>query len=346
MRRRIDLGAITSGGPRLLPLDQIQRHETTQPREHVSAQVIEEYSDEMAARADGVVINKTGQAWPALVVYEDTSGEGEPVHWLADGYHRLAAAERAGLAQIQVELHEGTLKDAVLYSVGANQTHGLRRTSADKQRAVRRALAVAGSEQSDNWIAERCGVSAPTVAKVRAALEQEGKIEPSSRRIGRDGREQYTKHQGRRVAPDPSAADAPRPAAPPSRPVTATWAELQGLRGADYGVLVAHWETSEQLRLLAEHGLALLADDGALVMALPQGELLAQLVIALEPQKRALQARGPVVVVRGDFTALLVYARGERLVPLKVASLADLVRALAAGRRVLHVSTEGGAAAL
>lgn len=347
-RRRVDLTTITAGAQRTLPLASIRRDEATQPREEVSDQIIGEYAEAMTAREDGVVVNPAGQAWPALTVFEAPTEAG--TYWLADGYHRLAAAERKGLTQIQVDVREGDLRAAILYAAGANREHGLRRTSADARRAIRRVLSdEEWRTRSNEWVAQTVGVSAPTVAKVRATLEQEGALAPATRRVGLDGREQYTKLQGRRPEPSeppPSVADAPRAAGPAARPTTATWREIAALRGADYAVVVAHWETAEQLRLAAEYGLELLGEDGCLVLALPQGDPLGQFVAALELKKRSLQARGPVVVVTGSFTALLVYARGERSIPPKVTSLGGLVGALAGARPVLHITTEGGAATL
>jgi site-specific DNA-methyltransferase (adenine-specific) len=70
--------------------------------------------------------------------------------------------------KIEVAIHEGTLREALLYSAGINQKHGVRRTNADKWRAVQILLADAEwSQWSDNAIAQHCGVDHKTVAKYR-----------------------------------------------------------------------------------------------------------------------------------------------------------------------------------
>lgn len=351
-RRKVNLGALTQGAlAPTLALDELREHADTQPREAIAQQLIEEYADDMVAREDGVLVNHAGQPWPAVVVYASPTEAG--TYWLADGYHRVAAARRAGLERIQVELRDGELRDAILHSVGANSSHGLRRSRSDARRAVRRLLL------DDEWrvwsneeIARRCAVSPPTVAKVREQLQQEGAIPEVVRRMGADGRVQYTRHQGRVAtfeeeavppARDPSVTDAPRPTA---RQMTARWDELATLRGAGYACAVCHWETPEQLRRVAELGPELLAPDGALVLTAPQGDHLAQLILAIEQKKRACGLRGPVIVVTGAFASLVVWVGGERSVPPKVASLADLITRLAGAGKVLHVSSEGGAAAL
>ena len=79
-------------------------------------------------------------------------------YWLADGFHRLAAVKKEGTGFIPVEIHPGTRRDAVLYSVGANATHGLPRTNADKRRAVLILL------QDEEWAAWSDGMIAKAAA--------------------------------------------------------------------------------------------------------------------------------------------------------------------------------------
>ena len=98
-----------------------------------------------------------------IVVYSDTT-----TRWVADGFHRVEAARRAEIYAIPAIRYDGDRRDALLYAVGANQTHGLRRSNADKRRAVATLLRdQEWSRWSDRRIAERAGVSAPTVAAAR-----------------------------------------------------------------------------------------------------------------------------------------------------------------------------------
>jgi hypothetical protein len=79
------------------------------------------------------------------------------------------------------------LRDAVLHSVGANATHGLRRTNEDKRRAVETLL---NDEKwylwSDRQIARQCQVSHSLVSKIRQELT--GRNPSQSVRTGADGR--------------------------------------------------------------------------------------------------------------------------------------------------------------
>jgi hypothetical protein len=137
-----------------LPLDGIRIDGGTQPRERIDESAVQEYAEAM----------DSGSEFPPVVVFFDGAE-----HWLADGFHRYHAHRRLLRDEIAVEVHEGTRRDAVLYSVGANATHGMRRTNQDKRRAVDTLLMDdEWSGWSDREIARRCGVSDRTVNRIRS----------------------------------------------------------------------------------------------------------------------------------------------------------------------------------
>ena len=88
--------------------------------------IVSEYAKLLA---DGVKL-------PAITVFFD----GEH-YWAGDGFHRHAAHVRNGAVEIEADVREGTQRDAVMFSLSANEAHGLRRTQADKRNAVLTALA-------------------------------------------------------------------------------------------------------------------------------------------------------------------------------------------------------------
>ena len=143
-------------GIQRLAIARLRRDGGTQPRAALDEETICDYAEAMQA----------GARFPPVIAYYDGTD-----YWVADGYHRLNAAMRAGQTEIDVDVIAGTQRDAVLYSVGANAIHGLRRTNADKRRSVERLLR---DESWGNWadreIARRCNVSDKTVAAVRANL--------------------------------------------------------------------------------------------------------------------------------------------------------------------------------
>jgi hypothetical protein len=125
-----------------------------QPRAMMNAVTIAEYAEDM----------ENGAVFPPVIVYSD-----QRRYWLADGFHRVEAAKRLGLPTIEAEVRPGTKRDALLWSVQANSTHGLRRTDADKRKAV---LTLLQDEEWKDWsdreIARRTATSHTFVAKVRS----------------------------------------------------------------------------------------------------------------------------------------------------------------------------------
>lgn len=143
-----------------LSVERIRTDGGTQPRAEMNQLVVDEY----AASMEG------GAAFPPVVVFHD--GEG---HWLADGFHRVAAARSLQRLSIGAEVRQGTRRDAVLFSVGANASHGLRRTNADKRRAAEVLLADSEwSGWSDREIARRCGVSDRFINSLRPPVTANG----------------------------------------------------------------------------------------------------------------------------------------------------------------------------
>lgn len=175
-------------------------------------------SDE--AVADYAQLMESGTELPPIVVFHDGSA-----YWLADGYHRYHAASKLSHKLIRAEVHKGTKEDAAWFAAGANLQHGLRRTNADKRRAVEMALRLR-PESSDRAIAEHCGVSDKTVAAVRDGGASTAEIPQSypdvageggtrTERVGRDGRTIDTAKIGR-TTPAPRKPD-PEPVQPPRR---------------------------------------------------------------------------------------------------------------------------------
>lgn len=139
-----------------LNLSLIRTDGGTQTRAELSQEAIADYAEALTDGAD----------FPAIVVFHD--GE---AHWLADGFHRIAAATKIDLLDFPAIIKQGTRRDAVLYSLSANATHGLRRTNADKRRAAETLLAdEEWGRWSDREIARRCGVDHKFVGTVRSSL--------------------------------------------------------------------------------------------------------------------------------------------------------------------------------
>lgn len=117
-------------------------------------------------------------------------------YWLADGFHRYHAHSRRGEKLVEAQVRKGTLWDAIQLAAGANGHHGLRRTNADKRKAVKMIM---GRDEakgfSDRKVAEICAVEHHLVADVRKQLGESpssngnvgGGHEPK-KRVGIDGK--------------------------------------------------------------------------------------------------------------------------------------------------------------
>ena len=127
-----------------------------QMRVEMKPDIVREYADDMAA----------GAVFPPVEVYYDGS-----IYWLAEGYHRVEAARKLDRESIDAEVLDGGERDAILHGIGSNASHGLRRTQADKRRAVERLLRdEEWSKWSNRKIAEAAKVDHKTVATVRREL--------------------------------------------------------------------------------------------------------------------------------------------------------------------------------
>lgn len=128
----------------------------TQARVELDLDTVAEYKAALEA----------GVQFPPVVVFFDGTD-----NWLADGFHRYFAY--ADKASIPADVRQGSKRDAVLFSVGANGKHGKRPTNADKRKAVGILLAdPEWAAWSNNAIAKACGVSDNLVVSVRTSLPQ------------------------------------------------------------------------------------------------------------------------------------------------------------------------------
>ena len=139
-----------------LSLDKIRTDAGTQSREKIDQNVIAEYADSM----------KNGAQFPQIIVFHDGAE-----YFLADGFHRYFAARKINSPNLDCDVREGTLRDCILFSYGANPNHGLRRTAADKRKAVIGMVTdIEWQDWSDREIAKHCNVSHTFVAAIRKEL--------------------------------------------------------------------------------------------------------------------------------------------------------------------------------
>lgn len=160
-----------------LKLSQIRTDGKTQSRKSIDPKWVKNYAENM----------KEGAIFPLPVVFFDGKD-----HWLADGFHRVAAMKSNGLLEIEVEIKEGSVRDAKLFAIGANNLHG-RNMSFDEIRnnIIEMLKDEEWGQWSDERIAKAVNVSRITVYRIRKSLESKGEVQPkkSKKYIDKQGNE-------------------------------------------------------------------------------------------------------------------------------------------------------------
>jgi ParB-like chromosome segregation protein Spo0J len=125
-----------------------------QSRVEINEDTVAEYAADIEA----------GDQFPPVIVFFDSTH-----FYLADGYHRYYGHKRAGKVSIQCEVINGTIRDAIYYSTAVNAKHGMRRSYADRRKAVMILLDdFEWSLKSNTEIAKHVGVSISFVSNLRS----------------------------------------------------------------------------------------------------------------------------------------------------------------------------------
>lgn len=239
----------------MLELDQIRIDGGTQSRVELNQETVAEYAQAFMA----------GASFPAVVVFFDGVN-----NWLADGFHRYFGARDGGESAIDAEIIQGTKRDAVLYSLKANATHGLRRTNADKRKAVETLLKDAEwATWSDRKIAEVCGVGHPFVAAIRkpevAAKQQDNRAASAAKKVQVESDSTTAAPTPPKVAPTPKAEpqDTPEDDGPSAEEIAAH----QAAEAADRALVATLLDSDEPLAALAAENKQLKAEIAQLKLA-------------------------------------------------------------------------------
>jgi hypothetical protein len=218
----------------MIPLKNIRLDGDTQMRVELDGDTVQDY----------VVAVIRGDDFPPVVVFFDGCE-----FWMADGFHRWEAHDKAERAKIKAIVYRGTRLDAQVYACQANLKGQKRPTRADKRKAViavlrdiLRSPTYAERLDSDGAIADLCGVDRTTVLRIREELRtgramhtlpaSEAGAPVAQVRRGRDGKT-YTIKPREPKAPTPQPAhshlDGPSPAHPPATSYSPASAPLRDL---------------------------------------------------------------------------------------------------------------------
>jgi len=127
-------------------------------------------------------------------------------YWLADGFQRYFGAKEAKRASLPANVHQGTRRDALLFATGANSAHGLRRSNADKRKAVETLLNdFEWVTWSDHKIAEQAAVSQQFVSQIRKELttvvSSPAAQTADDPKLGKDGKKRSPRKTGKKRPP-------------------------------------------------------------------------------------------------------------------------------------------------
>lgn len=149
----------------MMSCEAIEATQATQVRTKIHKDTVDLYQQDL----------ENGAPFPAIIVFAE---KGSARYILADGFHRLIAYVNAGREEIECEVHEGGMHEALIHALGSNNTHGLRRSNADKIHAVQMCLKdPALSQLTHQEIADVCRVHKATVQRtsVRDTTGRESK---------------------------------------------------------------------------------------------------------------------------------------------------------------------------
>jgi len=196
-----------------IKLSELQNFDT-QTRAAINEAAVQEYADAMTASVQ----------FPPIVVFHDSAN-----YWVADGFHRILASRRIGAINIEADVKSGTRIDAIKFGLGANISHGVRRTNDDKARAAQIALKEFPT-LSSREIAKICGVSATFIESFRAVAKPNSTANGCQlKRTGADGKARKMPSRSRPAtepAPEPVAKPTTEPENPGVRTLTEERAEL------------------------------------------------------------------------------------------------------------------------
>ena len=138
----------------------------TQSRKNIDPNWVKNYAENM----------KEGAKFPPPVAFYDGDE-----YWLGDGFHRMAAMKSIGLTEGDFEVIEGTLRQAKLYSIEANNFHGRNMTPGEKRDNI---IFMIKDEEYGKWsdkkIAQINNVSTKTVFRIRQKLIKENQVAPKT----------------------------------------------------------------------------------------------------------------------------------------------------------------------
>ena len=137
----------------------------TQMREVLNQELIAEYRDLI------VDAKSRGEKHPLPPGDVFRSPEGHIT--MGGGFHRFFAHQQANETEMECRVHAGGVKEAIIFACQDNETHGLRRTNADRRKAALTVLAMPENKDLSNVaVAKLANVSEAFIRNIRTVAQQ------------------------------------------------------------------------------------------------------------------------------------------------------------------------------
>jgi hypothetical protein len=176
-----------------MELSKITQSDVFRTRERDDEDIIETYT-EVFAKYKEAMDNGEKPEYPFPPIW---TWQHDGTHTLIAGFHRDAAARRAGLSEIQVKVFTGTEAEAIWFAMRDNRTNGLRLKHGDLKYCIVKALKrftglTAGA------VAVELGCSRSYANEISKELSDNGQLETPDKRIGADKRARSSKREGKK----------------------------------------------------------------------------------------------------------------------------------------------------
>ena len=186
-------------------IEDIRPDGNTQVRARIDDERVQHYAERILA----------GDKFPPIVVFDD--GNKDHGYWMADGFHRVAAAKIAKKKTCGAIVYKGTREDALWFACAANKSSGLHMSNADKRRAAELTIQAFPGKSAPS-IADQIGVSHTFVSAVRAEMEKSGQVATVATSTGKDGKVYPRPTEADTKGNDEKPADTPTPETEESQP--------------------------------------------------------------------------------------------------------------------------------
>ncbi len=158
-----------------------------------------------------------GATFPPVILFRQ-----DGLLWLADGFHRVAAARFMGATEIEAEIVEGGKEAATLYAATANVAHG-KPMSADEKREAGERLIQMKPLWSNSEIARRLAVRDTTILRWRQGLKKKNAPKENSANAENESTRQWNGQEREGGTESEPASLLDKEAAEPALVTASTW---------------------------------------------------------------------------------------------------------------------------